>query len=265
MNAAPMTGWRTGVVLAGLLVAVRLVWQPPMAVCVQMTATQCVTVAAVVVVGVGLAAAVVRAGWLAGSADRAVAGLPRVSVPPPLARALARTGVSGAHCVDGTDAVAFCAGVLHPRVYVTAGLIAALGPEALDAVLVHEATHASRRDPVRRLAHRAFADVFFYLPVITCWSRRQIERAELHADQVAITHAGRGALAQALLATGCSSTTSAPGVGFDGALDARIAQLLGDDPPRRPLSPWHWLLSLAGLIAAVSLMMCLGQAAVAAL
>ncbi|MDQ2884396.1 MAG: M56 family metallopeptidase, partial [Actinomycetota bacterium] len=187
-----------------------------------------------------------------------------VSVPPPLARALARTGVSGAHCVDGTDAVAFCAGVAHPRVYVTTGLIAALGPDALDAVLVHEATHARRRDPARRLAHRAFADVFFYLPVITCWSRRQIERAELHADQVAITHTGRGALAQALLATG-SSTTSAPGAGFDGALDARIAQLLGDDPPRRPLSPWHWLLSLAGLITAVSLMMCLGQAAAAAL
>nr|MDQ2883375.1 hypothetical protein [Actinomycetota bacterium] len=81
MNAAPMTGWRswrTGVALAGLLVALRLVWQPPMAVCVQMTATQCVTVAAVVVAGVGLAAAGMRAGWLAGSAHRAVAGLPQV-------------------------------------------------------------------------------------------------------------------------------------------------------------------------------------------
>jgi Zn-dependent protease with chaperone function len=37
-------------------------------------------------------------------------------------------------------------------VFVTSGMVASLTAEELDAVLVHEAEHARRRDPLRRLA-----------------------------------------------------------------------------------------------------------------
>jgi beta-lactamase regulating signal transducer with metallopeptidase domain len=99
-------------------------------------------------------------------------------------------------------------------------MVAALADEELEAVLVHEAEHARRRDPLRRLAGRAAADVLFWLPLVGWWSRRRLEDAELAADRAAIDRVGRRPLARALRAT---AVVAAPGVGarFDGAGPAR--------------------------------------------
>jgi Zn-dependent protease with chaperone function len=125
-------------------------------------------------------------------------------------------------------------------------------------VLVHEAEHARRRDPLRRLAARAAGDVLFWLPLAGWWSRRRLEQAELAADRAAIGQVGRGPLARALRATAAPGPP-AVGTRFDGAGAARVAQLLGDQPPpsRPPLVAC--LLSLLGLTLAVSLAMCVGQ------
>jgi beta-lactamase regulating signal transducer with metallopeptidase domain len=133
-----------------------------------------------------------------------------------------------------------------------------LADEELDAVLVHEAEHARRRDPLRRLVGRAAADVLFWLPLVGWWTRHRLEDAELAADRAAIDRVGRSPLARALRAT---ATPAAPMVGarFGGAGAARVTQLLGDPlPPRRPPLA-ACLLSLLGLILAVSLAMCVGQ------
>jgi hypothetical protein len=45
--------------------------------------------------------------------------------------------------------------------------------------------------------------------------------------------------------------------------DARIAQLLGDDPPTRRPTSGQVIFSVLGLIAAIWLVMCIGQAALA--
>jgi hypothetical protein len=99
--------------------------------------------------------------------------------------------------------------------------------------------------------------VLFWL-LVGWWSRRRLEDAELAADRAAIDRVGRSPLARALRAT---ASPAAPTVGarFDGAGAARVSQLLGEEPPRRRPPLAACVLSLLGLILAVSLAMCVGQ------
>jgi Zn-dependent protease with chaperone function len=254
----PLAGRPALVALVGGLVVARLAWHPGRAICGQMTVAGCLGVAVLVVAALGVIAWAVRAAWLATAAAREVAGLPRGPSPAPLVAAVGRSGVGNVVCLDSPAASAFCAGLLRPRVFVTSGMVAALAAEELDAVLVHEAEHARRRDPLRRLAGRAAADVLFWLPLVGWWTRHRLEDAELAADRAAIDRVGRSPLARALRAT---ASPAAPMVGarFDGAGAARVTQLLGDQLPRRHPPLAACLLSLLGLILAVSLAMCVGQ------
>jgi Zn-dependent protease with chaperone function len=253
----PLAGRPALLALVGALVAARLAWHPGRALCGQMTVTGCLGVAVLVVAALAVAAWIGRATWLAIGAARTVAALPRLPTPEALVATAQRSGVDEVVCLDDPAASAFCAGLLRPRVLMTAGMAAALGEEELAAVLVHEAEHARRRDPLRRLAARAAADVLFWLPLAGWWSRRRLEQAELAADRAAIDRVGRTPLARALRATNPAAPTI--GARFDGAGPARVSQLLGDQPPRRHPPLAACLLSLGGLILAVSLAMCVGQ------
>jgi Zn-dependent protease with chaperone function len=254
----PLAGRPALLTLVGALVVARLAWHPGRAICGQMTMAGCLGVAVLVVAALGLATWIVRASWLAISAAREIARLPRLQPPDGLVVAAQRTGVDQVVCLDSAAAAAFCAGLLRPRVYVTSAMVVSLADQELDAVLVHEAEHAHRRDPLRRLAGRAAADVLFYLPLVGWWSRRRLEDAELAADRAAIRQVGRTPLARALRAT-APPVAPAAGAGFDGAGPARVTQLLGDPPPRRRPPLAACLLSALGLILAVSLAMCVGQ------
>jgi Zn-dependent protease with chaperone function len=254
----PLAGRPALLALVGALVVARLTWHPGRAICGQMTMAGCLGVAILVVAALGLATWIVRASWLAISAAREIARLPRLQPPDGLVVAAQRTGVDQVVCLDSAAAAAFCAGLLRPRVFVTSAMVASLPDQELDAVLVHEAEHAHRRDPLRRLAGRAAADVLFWLPLVGWWSRRRLEDAELAADRAAIRRVGRTPLARALRAT-ATPVAPAAGAGFDGAGPARITQLLGDPPPRRRPPLAACLLSGLGLILAVSLAMCVGQ------
>jgi Zn-dependent protease with chaperone function len=244
--------------LIGGLVVARLAWHPGRALCGQMTMAGCLGVAVLVVAALVVVAWIVRVTWLAIGATREVAGLPRLPPSDALVAAAHRSGAGEVVCLDDPTAAAFCAGLLRPRVFVTSGMVAALAADELAAVLVHEAEHARRRDPLRRLAGRAAADVLFWLPLVGWWSRRRLEDAELAADRAAIGRVGRSPLARALRATAIPAT-AAVGARFDGAGPARITQLLGDELPRRRPPLAACLLSLLGLILAVSLAMCVGQ------
>ena len=218
----------------------------------------CIGSAALLIALVGTAGTALRALWLGCAARRGVAALTVLPAPGRLAAASREAGIDGRLvCVAGSGRVAFCAGVLRPRVYVTA-VLAASPADELAAVLVHEARHLQRRDPLRRLLLRSTAEVYFAVPLLRFWHERAIERSELAADRAAIARVGPGALARALFAT-----ESLPGLGgvpafFAGVAEARVAQLLGDRvPPRRPTIAVV-AGSLAGLILAVYAVMCSG-------
>lgn len=88
--------------------------------------------------------------------------------------------------IDGTRPVAFCAGLLCPRVHVSTGTLATLDDVELGAVIAHERHHARLRDPLRVFLARAVADGLFFLPALRPLSERYAALAELAADRAAV-------------------------------------------------------------------------------
>jgi len=99
---------------------------------------------------------------------------------------------------------AFCAGLLRPRVYLSATARDRLSEVELRAVLAHERHHVLRHDPLRLFAARILADALFFVPALDRLERRYAELAELAADEAAVRVAGSAALASALLKLGVS-------------------------------------------------------------
>jgi Zn-dependent protease with chaperone function len=163
-------------------------------------------------------------------------------------RALAGAGVAelaGAVVIDDPQPHAFCAGLLRPRVYVTSGAIALLDARALEAVLLHEHHHASRRDPLRLAAGRVVARALFFLPWLGALHGHELSLAELGADERAVTAApeNRSALARAML----SFTDASAGRG--GIDPMRIDHLVGECPRlSAPVSLYLAPLIASGLI-----------------
>jgi len=263
LRLVPGRRWVPLAVLSGGAAAHAGMWAGVMP-CPTISMSACLATAAAIVGGGSLAAVVLRAARLGHRAARDLAALPRARLPGPARAAATRAGARWVTCVQGSEPLAFCAGLWRPRIYLTDTAARVLGPAELDAVLAHETAHARRRDPLRRLAVRAAADVLFYLPLAGWWSGRQIQRAELAADRAAISHAGPKAVAAALLSVGTPaqhrSAAPAAALAYGGAIDARIAQLSGEAVPAQRPRAKPVIFSLAGLVLILSLAMCVGQA-----
>jgi hypothetical protein len=161
--------------------------------------------------------------------------------------------LKGALVIDDERPQAFCAGLLKPRVYVSSGTVALLDEAALDAVLAHEAHHATRRDPLRLAVGRVLARGLFFVPGLAELVRRQQDLAELGADESAISASpeSRSALARAML----TFSDSSPGAGSVGIDPRRVDHLLGEPPSWR----FPTLLCLAaaaaiGLLGAIAVL-----------
>jgi hypothetical protein len=203
-----------------------------------------------------------RTGCLLLEARHAVGRLGSAPWPDALLAAVRRTGVQNVRCLPDPSRVAFCAGALRPRLFIGSAMAVSLCPDALDAILVHEAEHARRRDPLRRAAARAAANLFFFAPVVDCVSECQLEGAELAADRAAIARLGPGPVARALSATSAHTQSPVPGtVPFDGAVAARIAQLAGEHVAMPRCSLRSWLASAGQLLLLLNVAVCAMQAA----
>lgn len=58
------------------------------------------------------------------------------------------------HLLESDDVVAWCCGLLRPKIVVSRGLVARLDASQLDVILAHEAAHANRLDNLRALLLR---------------------------------------------------------------------------------------------------------------
>src|SRR5918995_6319531 len=95
------------------------------------------------------------------------ARLRRSTVPSPsdVAAAAERARLTGrVAMVDDPDLFSLTYGLLAPRVVVSRGLVAALGPDELDAVLHHERYHVRNWDTLKVIVARAAPAAFFFLP-----------------------------------------------------------------------------------------------------
>jgi len=157
--------------------------------------------------------------------------------------------VVGAHrdatVIEAREPLAFCAGWLRPRIFVSRAAVERLSEAELEAVLAHERHHRARRDPLRLAVGRILSHALFFLPVLRPLQARHGDVAELRADAAAVDAVAAAPLASALLMLG------ATGDGVVGVSPERVDQLLGQAPAWRP--PWLLLAltfaTLAGLVA----------------
>lgn len=155
--------------------------------------------------------------------------------------------------IRAVDPFALCCGFLHPRICLSSGLIEALSPDQIRAVVYHEEHHRRRWDPLRILMLEGVRVMFFFVPVIREWCADYRTRLELDADQYAMDRVGRSPLAGALHrlmmwdSASARVETGAITVGLSSSA-ARIAQLLGEEPAQKHHSRDSLLRSTPGLL-----------------
>ena len=141
------------------------------------------------------------------------------------------------------SASAFTAGPLVPVVFVGERLVDGLSTEELRAVVLHEAAHRQRFDPLRTLVVHLFRFVLSAETVANAEARREIT-----ADRRAMARgATRGSLASALLNVGAAPARS---VGFAPVAQLRVRALLdGSTADVLPTGRWSVVAAVgAGLV-----------------
>jgi hypothetical protein len=177
-------------------------------------ATMALLAGALLVASVVLSVRVAWRQWRAGARLSAAVRRARCRLPPSLVARLQGWGLADrVDLVEVTRPAAFTYGWWTPRVCLTAGLVALLGPDELAAVLRHERHHVARRDPLRLLWARALAAGAFFVPALRDVQTHGLTLLEVAADDAATAPPhGPSALARALYALlqhGAAETTSA--------------------------------------------------------
>jgi beta-lactamase regulating signal transducer with metallopeptidase domain len=187
------------------------------------------------------------------------------ALPAAVQSAAARLGLDGRiEAVAAAEPFAVTIGQVRPRILVSDRLALALSPAELTAVLAHERCHLRHRDPARLLATRLLAAYGWYLPAARWLGGRVALNRELAADRSALTRAGRGPLAAALLKLAalpaCPAAVAAGPAGDPaGALEARVAQLEQGRPARPRLSTSGVLATVGGVtVLAAAGLCCVG-------
>jgi beta-lactamase regulating signal transducer with metallopeptidase domain len=139
-------------------------------------------------------------------------------------------------------------GVLRPRISLPAGIRRLLSEPELNAVLIHELTHARRRDNLIRLVHEVALCLFWFHPFVWITGARLSLYRELSCDEPVIQSAhGRdliSALAK-LAAVGDASLLQASASSFIGD---RLARLTETEPRRNRFAANALLTAVFGAV-----------------
>ena len=230
--------------------------------------------AAVTLVLVSAASGLAASALVAARAAAGYRGLRRLAressrpLPSAIQAAVATLGLAGhVQAVTATEPFAVTVGLVRPRILVSDRLAGALSRAELTAVLAHERCHLLHRDPARLLAVRMLAAYAWYLPAARWLAGRAALNRELAADRAALTGAGRGVLAGALLKLAalpaCPAVAAAsPERNPAGSLEARVTQLEQGRPARPRLAAGRALASAGGLmLLAAAGLCCVGLSA----
>lgn len=171
-----------------------------------------------------------------------------------LVRALPVTGALPGHpsvlVIAAEAPMAFCAGWLRPRVYVSTAVLDRLSDTELVAVLAHEQHHGVLRDPLRLAVGRVLCTALFFLPILRPLHDSYADEAEITADAAALaaSDGASGPLASAMLALAAT-----PAGGVVGISPERVDVLLGHAPPSWRTPRLLLVTALATIAAVVAL------------
>lgn len=152
------------------------------------------------------------------------------------------------------NVAAFTWGLFRPKVYLSTGLLRSLSREEVLSVLLHEAAHVRRRDPLRGMAVGILSSALWFLPLSSVLQRRFAEASEKAADEDAVK-TGVESLHLASILVKVAKTQSsalaavAPSLQGGASLTGRVMDLMGKGKKRRfPRGPLAASLGVALLI-----------------
>jgi Zn-dependent protease with chaperone function len=162
----------------------------------------------------------------------------------------------GARVLDHPVPVAYCLPGLRSRLVLSAGVLDALDPAGVRAVLAHERAHLRERHDLVVLPFVAWGATAPFVRGMVCAQLAVAALIEMRADDVAATRAERAELVGALRTMGGAAPAAALS-SFTTALDRRLDRIA--DPPA-PLSLVSRVLvrvAAGGLVAVPALLLLL--------
>lgn len=190
----------------------------------------------------------------------------RASLPSELERTASHAGLAGrVDVLDDVHPCSFTYGLAAPRVLVSQGLIDAVTPDELRAVLEHERYHVQSWDTIKVVVARAAPSAFFFLPALAHLRDRYLAGRELAADRQAVRAVGQrplaGALYRVLDGPTLADLGAAAALGGSEYLDQRVEQLEhGHEPALAPVPrPAIWLTGAGLLVLTIALALTLAN------
>jgi beta-lactamase regulating signal transducer with metallopeptidase domain len=138
-------------------------------------------------------------------------------------------------------------GIIHPQISIPDGIDDVLTSGELSAVLLHEVTHARRRDNLIWLVHELAMCVLWFHPLVWIAGRQMALYRELSCDESVIREARGGELISALAKLAGHAEASPLQASASSMLSHRLALLAR--PSRRPR--WVNALVIAAFVAIV--------------
>jgi Zn-dependent protease with chaperone function len=136
----------------------------------------------------------------------------------------------GAHVLDHPVPVAYCLPGRRSRLVLSAGVLDALGPPAVQAVLAHERAHLRERHDLVVLPFVAWGATAPFVRGMVCAQFAVAALIEMRADDVAASRAEPAELVGALRTVGGSAPAGALSA-FNTALDRRMRRIAAPPPP----------------------------------
>jgi len=139
--------------------------------------------------------------------------------------------------VATSRAVACTVGLWRHQILLSAGLLTALSPAEIRAVVSHEWGHVSRRDPLRLVLLRWCSELLWFLPIVRVLALESARAMEEAADDVAVVLTEQpldlaAALVKAAQAQALPNWSAVPALGEELGVTARVERLLDVAPPR---------------------------------
>lgn len=127
-------------------------------------------------------------------------------------------------------------GILRPRISLPSGIDKVLSADELDAVLLHELTHAKRRDNLTRLVHEMVLCALWFHPMVWVSNARIGLYRELSCDESVIQEAHGADLVSALAKLATAERPVLLQAMASSFMSVRLVRLI-DGRPGRPWGP----------------------------
>lgn len=155
--------------------------------------------------------------------------------------------------------VAFCLGVLHPKIYLSDRLISIMSPLEIETIILHEKQHLHHNDNFALLVAQVIKNTLFFLPVVGELINWLGVKKEILADRKVTGELGQNSSVLSALRKVLEfpSTQTVPVNAFSQGdnIDLRIKSLLGIKHGKYPFSFSSIMISLSVLLLTANIVM----------